>query len=113
MPVDRRSRPDRRPRKRMARVDVAELDWKDVALLRAFLSDRGKMRPRRITGLTPREQRRVANAIKNAREMALLPYPDQQRPVRPESNRANRTNRSPEPVTDRGTSERPRPDRRS
>lgn len=50
------------------------VDYKDLALLRKFMSDRGKIRSRRVTGLSPRRQREVATAIKNAREMALLPY---------------------------------------
>ena len=50
------------------------VDYKDTNLLRRFISDRGKIRSRRTTGLTPRQQRAVAVAIKNAREMALLPY---------------------------------------
>jgi small subunit ribosomal protein S18 len=54
---------------------VSTVDWKDAALLRKFISDRGKIRARRVTGLTPQQQRHVATAIKNAREMALLPYP--------------------------------------
>jgi small subunit ribosomal protein S18 len=54
------------------RVDT--IDHKDLALLRTFLSDRGRIRARRITGITPRQQRAVARAVKNAREMALLPY---------------------------------------
>lgn len=54
--------------------DVDHVDYKDVALLRRFISDRGKIRSRRITGLTPRQQRMVTRAVKNAREMALLPY---------------------------------------
>ena len=70
---------DRRPPKRkvnlLRREGVTRVDWKDVALLRKFVSDRGKIRSRRVTGLTPQEQREVATAIKNAREMALLPYP--------------------------------------
>lgn len=53
---------------------IETVDWTDVALLRTFLSDRGKIRSRRVTGLTGQQQRRVATAIKNAREMALLPY---------------------------------------
>lgn len=57
----------------------ARIDWKDTALLRRFISDRGKIRSRRTTGLTPRQQREVALAIKNAREMALLPYPSGRR----------------------------------
>ncbi|SDN40079.1 30S ribosomal protein S18 [Allokutzneria albata] len=58
----------------LKREGVEEVDWKDSALLRKFVSDRGKIRSRRVTGLTPRQQREVARAIKNAREMALLPY---------------------------------------
>ena len=50
------------------------IDYKDVALLRKFISDRGKIRSRRITGVSVQEQRELAKAIKNAREMALLPY---------------------------------------
>ena len=50
---------------------VTEIDYKDVALLRKFISDRGKIRSRRITGVTVQE---ISKAIKNAREMALLPY---------------------------------------
>jgi small subunit ribosomal protein S18 len=53
---------------------VTEVDYKDVATLRLFLSDRGKIRSRRVTGLTPQQQRQVATAIRNAREMALLPF---------------------------------------
>jgi len=43
-------------------------------MLRKYISDRGKIRARRVTGNTPQQQRAVAAAIKNAREMALLPY---------------------------------------
>ncbi|MFE2755323.1 30S ribosomal protein S18 [Actinosynnema sp. NPDC059335] len=71
-------RPERAPKRRanlLHREGVTHVDWKDVALLRKFISDRGKIRSRRVTGLTPQQQRRVAAAIKNAREMALLPYP--------------------------------------
>jgi len=68
-------RPVRRKRNPLLTAGVTTVDWKDVALLRTFLSDRGKIRARRVTGLTPRQQRMVATAIKNAREMALIPYP--------------------------------------
>jgi small subunit ribosomal protein S18 len=54
---------------------VTTVDYKDADLLRKLVSDRGKVRSRRVTGLTPRQQRAVATAVKNAREMALLPYP--------------------------------------
>jgi small subunit ribosomal protein S18 len=50
------------------------IDYKDVALLRKFMSDRGKIRARRVTGNCSQHQRFVATAVKNAREMALLPY---------------------------------------
>ncbi|MGO1050956.1 30S ribosomal protein S18 [Crossiella sp. CA198] len=59
----------------LLREGIFHVDWKDAGLLRKFLSDRGKIRSRRVTGLTPSQQREVATAIKNAREMALLPYP--------------------------------------
>ena len=50
------------------------VDYKDIELLRKFMSDRGKIRSRRVTGLSAKRQREVAIAIKNAREMAMLPY---------------------------------------
>ena len=61
-------------KKPMLGPDVTHVDYKDVALLRTFISDRGKIRSRRVTGLTPQQQRMVTRAIKSAREMALLPY---------------------------------------
>ncbi|MCV7283612.1 30S ribosomal protein S18 [Mycolicibacterium flavescens] len=53
---------------------VERIDYKDIHVLRTFISERGKIRSRRVTGLTPQQQRQVAIAIKNAREMALLPF---------------------------------------
>jgi len=53
---------------------VTYVDYKDIALLRKYLSERGKIRARRVTGNCAQHQRFVATAIKNAREMALLPY---------------------------------------
>ncbi|WP_190818812.1 30S ribosomal protein S18 [Saccharopolyspora pogona] len=70
---DRRS--VRRKPNLLQREGVVQVDWKDTSLLRKFISDRGKIRSHRVTGLTAQEQREVAKAIKNAREMALLPYP--------------------------------------
>ncbi|MEB8338480.1 30S ribosomal protein S18 [Streptomyces endophyticus] len=73
-----RSRIPRKPAKpRPNPLDAAGItyvDYKDTDLLRQFVSDRGKIRSRRVTRLTVRQQRRVTSAIKNAREMALLPY---------------------------------------
>ena len=67
----------RKPKKKLnplkaAKIDV--VDYKDTALLRKFISDRGKIRARRVTGVSTQEQRAIARAVKNAREMALLPY---------------------------------------
>lgn len=53
---------------------VEYVDYKDVNLLTRFVSDRSKIRNRRVTGNTVQQQRDIATAIKNSREMALLPY---------------------------------------
>ena len=53
---------------------VSHIDYKDVATLRRYVSDRAKIRSRQVTGNCARHQREVATAVKNAREMALLPY---------------------------------------
>ena len=50
------------------------VDYKDVALLRRYMSERGKIRARRVSGNCAQHQRDVAQAVKNAREMALLPF---------------------------------------
>ena len=68
-------RPDRKARPNpLDAAGIAYIDYKDTALLRKFISDRGKIRSRRVTRLRPQQQRDMARAIKNAREMALLPY---------------------------------------
>ncbi|BBY12419.1 30S ribosomal protein S18 [Mycobacterium marseillense] len=56
-------------------LGLRTVDYKDTAALRMFISERGKIRSRQVTGLSVQQQRQVAAAIKNAREMALLPYP--------------------------------------
>jgi small subunit ribosomal protein S18 len=53
---------------------VEYVDYKDVNLLTRFVSDRSKIRNRRVTGNSVQQQRDIANAVKNAREMALIPY---------------------------------------
>lgn len=53
---------------------ITYIDYKNTDLLRKFISDRGKIRSRRVTRVTAQQQRQIAAAIKNAREMALLPY---------------------------------------
>ena len=65
----------RRPKKNPLKANgIEKVDYKDLKTLRLFISDRGKIRSRRVTGLTPQQQRQVATAVKNAREMALLPF---------------------------------------
>ena len=67
----------RRSKKKISLLNqerVEYVDYKDVNLLRRFMSDRAKIRARRVTGNDAQQQREVARAIKNAREMALLPY---------------------------------------
>jgi small subunit ribosomal protein S18 len=69
--------PPRKPKKKsnpLAAAKISYVDYKDTALLRKFISDRGKIRARRVTGVSAQQQREIATAIKNAREMALLPY---------------------------------------
>lgn len=68
-------KPKRAKRNPLRTAGVETVHYTDVNFLRTFISDRGKIRSRRVTGLTPRQQRQVATAIRNAREMALLPYP--------------------------------------
>ena len=53
---------------------VDEIDYKNINQLRRYISEKGKIRNRRITGACRRHQRQVAVAVKSAREMALLPY---------------------------------------
>ena len=73
----REERPGRRVKKKVCYFcanKVDHVDFKDVALLRKYLSDRAKIRSSRVTGNCVQHQRAVARAIKNARELALLPY---------------------------------------
>ena len=53
---------------------VREIDYKDVGRLRRYISERAKIEPRRKTGTCAKHQRRLTVALKNARQMALLPY---------------------------------------
>lgn len=62
-------------RRRVSPIEPDEkIDYKDVDLLRKFVTERGKILPRRITGLTSKQQRDLTKAIKRARIVALLPY---------------------------------------
>ncbi len=67
-----------RPRK-YTQLGVDYIDYKDLGTIRRFISDRGKIRSRRVTGLSRRHQRQLAIAVKRARELALLPYTGERR----------------------------------
>ncbi|MCS6910851.1 MAG: 30S ribosomal protein S18 [Anaerolineales bacterium] len=59
---------------KIAISDAAQINYKNVEFLRQFLSDSGNIRPRRQTGVSAHQQRRLAQAVKRARHMALLPF---------------------------------------
>jgi small subunit ribosomal protein S18 len=62
-------------RRRVSPIKPADpIDYKDVDLLKKFITERGKILPRRITGLTARQQRDLTRSIKRARTLALLPF---------------------------------------
>ncbi len=67
----------RKPKKKacaFCKDNAAPIDYKNVPMLRKYISDRGKIRARRVTGNCTQHQRDIAMAVKNAREVALLPY---------------------------------------
>ena len=66
--------PSRRKSCFFCKENVEEVDYKNTNQLRRYVSEKGKIRSRRITGACRRHQRQVAVAVKRAREMALLPY---------------------------------------
>lgn len=75
--AERPARPNRKGRKKVCAfcVDKVEtIDYKDVARLRKFTSERAKILPRRVTGTCARHQRALTTAIKRARYVALMPY---------------------------------------
>ena len=84
-------------RKRRPQLPIEELDWKNYPNLRRFVSERGKIRARRITGLSRKQQSRIARAVKRAREMGLLIYPDQDRRVPRSAQRPLEAVPAPEP----------------
>jgi len=67
----------RQPRKKYCQFckdEVKYIDYKEINLLRKYMTDRGKIKPRRVTGTCTQHQHELAVAIKRAREMALVPY---------------------------------------
>ena len=72
----RTGRPGTR-RRRVSRISadkIDSIDYKDVKLLLSFIAENGKIMPRRLTGVTAWQQRKITEAIKRARNIALLPY---------------------------------------
>src|SRR6476661_8646718 len=87
----------RTPKKKVSILNQDSIDWvdyKDVNLLRRFMSERAKIRARRVTGNNAQQQREVARAIRVAREMALLPYSVRQVTQRSRSGRRDRGDRA-------------------
>jgi small subunit ribosomal protein S18 len=72
--TQQRQRTPKRKEEFFKRNKIEYIDYKDVVLLKRFISDRGKIRSARVTGTSPQFQRLLSQAIKNAREMALLPF---------------------------------------
>ena len=70
------ARVEKRPKKycRFKKMGIKYIDYKDAEFLKKFVNEQGKMLPRRITGNSLKYQRKVAQAIKKARQMALMPY---------------------------------------
>ena len=95
---------NRRAKKKISILSTEKIeyvDWKDANLLRRFLSERAKIRARRVTGNNAQQQKLVADAIKVAREMALVPYAN-----RVTTQRSNRGDRDRGPRAD-GPAPRP------
>jgi small subunit ribosomal protein S18 len=96
----------KKPKKKtsvLVQESVTYVDYKDVNLLQRFMSDRSKIRSRRVSGNDVQQQREVATAIKNAREMALLPYTKRvatQRTARPPRDGEDR---APRPAAEEAT----------
>src|SRR5690242_3806996 len=90
----------RRPQKKKVSIlnteSVTYIDYKDVNLLRRFMSERAKIRARRVTGNDTQQQREIARAIRVAREMALLPYSVRQVTHRSKGRRGERGERDRE-----------------
>ncbi len=87
----------------LCRDQITWVDYKDVPMLRKYMSDRGKIRSRRVTGNCAQHQRALAQAIKTARELVLLPYTQRTVTERPGGRRGDRDR------GDRGLVEQPLP----
>ena len=94
----------RRPVKKKVSILISDgvdyIDYKDVNLLRRFMSERAKIRARRVTGNNTQQQREIARAIRVAREMGLLPYTVRQVTQRSKGGRRDRDDRGPREQTE-------------
>ena len=102
---------ERKPKKRVSILDseqITYVDYKDVNLLRRFMSERAKIRARRVTGNDTQQQREIAKAIRLAREMALLPYSVRQVTHRSKGKR-DRGDRDEAPLSADAVEARPEP----
>jgi small subunit ribosomal protein S18 len=70
----KRRKPPRKKSCPMCRQHIEYIDYKDLSLLKPFLNERAKLKARRTTGVCAKCQTRLGEAVKNAREMALIPY---------------------------------------
>jgi small subunit ribosomal protein S18 len=109
----RDDRVERKPKKRVSILDseqITYVDYKDVNLLRRFMSERAKIRARRVTGNDTQQQREIARAIRVAREMALLPYSVRQVTHRSKGRRGERGERERELGANEVTGDAPKTD---
>ena len=75
----KKRRPDQEIRRRFCKftsLGIEEIDYKDINLLKEFVTETGKIMPARVTGTSAKYQRQLTTAIKRARHLALLPYTD-------------------------------------
>lgn len=78
---------------KLPREEIDKIDYKNIALLGRFVTERGKIRSRRVTGLSRRDQSKMALAVKRAREVGLLPYVDATRGLERTGGRRSREDR--------------------
>lgn len=97
---DARSKPRKKKVSPIVKDGITYVDYKDVTLLRAFLSERAKIRAQRVSGNNRQQQREAAAAIKIAREMALLPYAQRVVTQRKGDKRRGRPDRGDRPDRD-------------
>ncbi len=112
--LDAQQRVRTRRRRKVSYLTINKIDtvdYKEIAILRRFLNDRGKMLPSRQTGNTAKQQRMIAEAIKKAREMALLPFVVTEMTAERREPRRDRGDRGDRPYSPRREYDSPREER--